>query len=343
MARGMLTLILLTSAAIAVAEELSQGSAVSVYTPPTPIARVNPKFPMAQANKGREGWVKLNYMVDPEGVPYDIFVSESSEDPAFEKAARRAIERWRYTPAAFEGQPIDSGITQTIIFQLAGGQTGATSKFVSQYRRFQRALDAEDREKAQKMLDGMMERRANLYEEAYMQVARYGFARRWGTKAEQYDALTKASKMDGDRGFLPDGSLLAMSRLTLQLQLELNLLVKAAETIKQLRKISDEAPLHQYWDDVETQISQVREEGRSFTNAHRIPLASTLVYDLMHPSFALSVDEGRISELRLHCNRGRVGFAFDPELSYQVKEGWSDCNLIVIGDPDTRFVIRDGA
>jgi len=39
---------------------------------------------------GREGWVVLNMMIDPQGKPYEAMVVDSSGNPAFEKAALRS-------------------------------------------------------------------------------------------------------------------------------------------------------------------------------------------------------------------------------------------------------------
>ena len=47
-------------------------------------------YPKEEVSDGREGWVVLNMMIDPQGKPYEAMVVDSSGNPAFEKAALRS-------------------------------------------------------------------------------------------------------------------------------------------------------------------------------------------------------------------------------------------------------------
>ena len=40
---------------------------ISAFTPAAPLERVDPKYPSSAARKGREGWVRLSYVIDEEG------------------------------------------------------------------------------------------------------------------------------------------------------------------------------------------------------------------------------------------------------------------------------------
>ena len=72
-----------------------------------------PKYPRRQAAKGQEGWVRMNFMVDPKGKPYEIEVTDSvrqrlglrpgqgsadSSHAAVGRRARQQGRRQRRTP-----------------------------------------------------------------------------------------------------------------------------------------------------------------------------------------------------------------------------------------------------
>lgn len=51
----------------------------------------------------------MNFMVNPEGEPYEIEVTDFVGDEAFRKAALKAVETWRFEPAMLNGEAIDAG------------------------------------------------------------------------------------------------------------------------------------------------------------------------------------------------------------------------------------------
>lgn len=82
---------------------------------PVPTRRVAPAYPRAARLRGVEGWVVLDYRIDGAGRVTDIAVREAQPEGAFELAARRALERWRYPAGAAAG----AALTQRFDFVLA--------------------------------------------------------------------------------------------------------------------------------------------------------------------------------------------------------------------------------
>ena len=70
--------------------------AIETYIPPKARKLSPPDYPRRQAAKGQEGWVLMNFMVDPKGKPYEIEVMDSIGGEAFRKAALKAVEIWRF-------------------------------------------------------------------------------------------------------------------------------------------------------------------------------------------------------------------------------------------------------
>lgn len=70
---------------------------------PSPIVRINPKYPVAAARDGLEGWVQLRFSVDATGAVTDIEVIAANPQRVFEQEAVRALKRWKYQPSTLDG------------------------------------------------------------------------------------------------------------------------------------------------------------------------------------------------------------------------------------------------
>lgn len=91
------------------------GSESAAVAGPAPTRRVAPAYPRAARLRGVEGWVVLDYRVDDAGRVTEVAVREAQPEGAFELAARRALERWRYPAGAAAG----ASLTQRFDFVLA--------------------------------------------------------------------------------------------------------------------------------------------------------------------------------------------------------------------------------
>jgi TonB family protein len=96
-------------------KEGSEGSAPrggSFVQPAVLISRVIPAYPPGAL--GKEGVVIVHYLIDEGGrVKSPKIVSG---DPAFTKAAIKAINQWRYRPATMGGMPIETDATAALQF-----------------------------------------------------------------------------------------------------------------------------------------------------------------------------------------------------------------------------------
>lgn len=70
---------------------------------PSPIVRINPKYPVVAARDGLEGWVQLRFSVDATGAVTDIEVIAAKPQRVFEQEAIRALKRWKYQPSTLDG------------------------------------------------------------------------------------------------------------------------------------------------------------------------------------------------------------------------------------------------
>ena len=77
-----------------------------------------PDYPYRAFREGIEGQVRLQFRVDDRGKPRDIEVLASEPPKQFDKAARKALKRWRFEPATLNGKPVDVYYNLTVNFRL---------------------------------------------------------------------------------------------------------------------------------------------------------------------------------------------------------------------------------
>ena len=88
-----------------------------------PVYREAPRYPRQAMARRQEGWVELVFEVDSEGkvLADTIRVVDAEPKHLFERAARRAIARWRF--AAYElGSGPNRQLRQRLEFRLEGSQ-----------------------------------------------------------------------------------------------------------------------------------------------------------------------------------------------------------------------------
>jgi protein TonB len=83
-----------------------------------PIVRVAPVYPARALSRGLEGFVDLQFTVTTAGTVKDPIVLQSTSS-LFERAAIRAVLKFKYKPRVVDGVPVDvPGVKTRISFQL---------------------------------------------------------------------------------------------------------------------------------------------------------------------------------------------------------------------------------
>lgn len=84
-----------------------------------PLVRIQPQYPPRAAERGTEGTCSFTFDVTPDGTPTNIRMIDCPS--VFERAATRAVERWRYNPKIVDGQAVArSGVVSSFDFRLEG-------------------------------------------------------------------------------------------------------------------------------------------------------------------------------------------------------------------------------
>jgi len=83
-----------------------------------PIVRVAPVYPSRALSRGLEGFVDMSFTVTTAGTVKDPIVLQSTSS-LFERAATRAVLKFKYKPRVVDGIPVEvSGVKTRITFEL---------------------------------------------------------------------------------------------------------------------------------------------------------------------------------------------------------------------------------
>jgi TonB family protein len=88
-----------------------------------PLHRVAPRYPHGVAEKGIEGWVEIAAEINPGGTLSKVRVIEFAPQGVFDRAAIKAVSKWRYCPPTDKNAP-NRPIKTKLNFDLVPVSTG---------------------------------------------------------------------------------------------------------------------------------------------------------------------------------------------------------------------------
>ncbi|HID44474.1 MAG TPA: energy transducer TonB [Chromatiaceae bacterium] len=83
-----------------------------------PLVRIEPRYPSRAAMEGIEGWVKVGFTINPDGTVSNVRVIDANPRRIFNRAATRAIKKWRFRPKKINGKAVTQQGIQTLNFKL---------------------------------------------------------------------------------------------------------------------------------------------------------------------------------------------------------------------------------
>lgn len=87
-----------------------------------PLVRPLHRYPSRAQARGIEGWVHLRFDVTPEGSTDNIVILDSDPKGTFDRAAKKAVERYKYKPRIENGVPVRRpGVEVVLSFEMEEG------------------------------------------------------------------------------------------------------------------------------------------------------------------------------------------------------------------------------
>jgi TonB family protein len=308
--------------------------AIEIFKGPKALDVRAADYPQSEQREGHEGWVQVNFMIDPNGKPYEIAVVDSTGNPAFERSAVSAVKKWTFEPAMLGDQPIDAGHNFKLVFTFREPAKGASGTFVRAFKGLVKAIDAGDRTRADEEIAKLKVQ--NLYENAYYNVAYYQYYRKWGTEAQQLDALERAIASEKAPRYLEKEQFISALNSQLVLQARTQDFAGALKTWDRLQQNAPKESLAR-WTDVIAKIEAVRQDGSSYAVTGQINKGTSWFYELFKNRFQVEVANGRLSEVKLRCEKQYIFFRFEPGTQYQIANNAGSCALELVGEQGTQF------
>lgn len=79
---------------------------------------VPPRYPTVARQRGAEGWVEVEFLVQEDGSITDIVVLDSARTANFRDAALTAIRQWQLEPRTYLGRPLSQRVRTRLAFRL---------------------------------------------------------------------------------------------------------------------------------------------------------------------------------------------------------------------------------
>ncbi|MCY4058059.1 MAG: energy transducer TonB [Gammaproteobacteria bacterium] len=330
-------------------EIASDTASLERYSPPRVLSKAAARYPRNALRKRREGWVRLHFMVDTSGRPYEIAVTDSVGDRVFQEAAVEALEESTFDPARLDGNPIDAG--HSIHYNFERRRDARPRRwFARTHKLAMRAIEAEDREEADRLLgqlSSVSDRNwsirtlgvQNLVEDAYFHVAKYAYFAKWGDQRQQLDALDRAVHHVAPGQRTPELLYVSMHRVRFQLLVETRDYQRAIETYEKLAEHPvEEAVLTPMRETVE-QLETLRLDGRAYSVPGDFGDRFTWTFSLFKDEFLFEDVAGRVEEIKLRCAKKYLFHRFLPDIRYRVDQSFHPCHMQLIGDPGTTFTL----
>jgi TonB family protein len=331
------------SSALLPQPETTESIETAAYRPPRIKNLVAADYPGGYAR--REGWVVVSTMVDPQGRPYEAAVASSTGAKELEKAALAAIEKTGFEPAISDGKPVDSVFHIKYYFSFSNPGEGASAQFVSAYKKLSDALRKEDRAGAAEALNNL--KVVNLYEDAFLGLAQYSYASKYGSVDEQIAGLQRAIAGEQRAKYLTHPEFEGAVRQSLILDLKANRLSEAEERWAQLQRIALDKKNLLSMKPTMDMVDALKSDPRPIYTAGVLPptadddgaSSSSWSLGLFRHKFSLNVTYGTVADIKVRCDKTFLRFKYDPQIVYHVESRFGNCGMAIIGEPGTQFTV----
>lgn len=305
-----------------------------------PLLRQASKYPSSASKTEQEGWVVVNYVINKKGKVVDPFVEDSSGVEDFEKAALKAIKKWKYTPATQNGQPIEqSNRTAKFDFNIAGGG-GLTEKFTGYYTSLMSAIKANDLDSAEVQLTKMSNRKFwNYTESSYYWLADATYAKAIQDEQRELISINKALAVENDKINTSSIAYLLVRQFTLNLtSTYFSAAVDSYKKLQNNERGGQYTPtLQQYFDEVMALI----ESDESLIRQATLNKLGRLSHNLSRNNFSIKTNDGSVSNVEIRCENKRSKFKYDENNVWKIPEKWGQCEILLSGRQNTSVSITE--
>lgn len=307
------------------------------YTPAKALTRTPPKYPIIEAKKGKEGWVRLSYVISPEGKIVNPVIESSSGSKRFEKAALASVKQWQFTPAVENGKTIaqcDNNVQLT--FQMNNNKA-ASPHFVRQYKKLNTLLEENKFDEVLAGINTLEDgKNFSMYEDAWLRLLKAAYYQKQNQPQQQYQALKNLFELDE---FLPKSQYLAVLQQLFVYEAQNNLFSRALNTFKQLEKFDKDEKVANSLRPYTVKIQQAIDSEQPILVKAKLSNGGVWSHTLSRYNFSFAKVSNKALTLEVRCANKYTRFDLQAEKTWQIPQKWQNCNLLVQGAPNSELLL----
>lgn len=304
--------------------------------------QAKPDYPGGEVPQGQEGWVRMHFVIGPDGAAVDPVIIDSSGGVAFEAAALDAASAWRFEASESGAeQPNNLVNIRTRIRRRADGPS---SDFIRDYRDIMQQVVAENVEEARSKVDETQATGGwNLYESTmlWLLVGRVESAE--GDMADKLESYRRALSMSSRRS-LGDKDRVGLMGRIFAIQDEYGQYAEAMRTYRRLKN-SDGS------DDLAAELGPRAKEIEALLQSDEPLTANATIYNPCNcnagkplwyyrparRTFSFANLNGNVERFEARCDTGRIGGDVEEAKSWTLAPEWGNCRVFVFGDDGATF------
>jgi len=304
------------------------------------VDRARPPYPNKGVRSGQEGWVRVNFVVTPEGNAVDPIVMDSVGGVEFEKSVRATIPRWTFEPLS----ETNANVTADVRFEIHQGRDLATSNFMRRHRRIVRMLHNEDNEGARTWVDQAAELGGwNLYESTmlWLMIGRVEGVE--GNDVGKLEAYRRAHGVN-TRGAIRGEDRRELLRRTFELEMGQSQYAAAEQTLRALkREPGSQKDIEQLAELIAKLEEQLAGDDPIVARATLFnPADSEEGYPLWsyvpaRRTFSFAALNGNVERFEARCARDRLEGPVEAGKTWSLPDDSGDCQVFVFGDDGASF------
>ena len=307
-----------------------------------PVERTAPRYPSSELRRGQQGWVELNYVVTEEGEVIEPVVEASSGSHAFERAAIKTVERWRYEPALLNGEPIQQCRTAVrISFALENSQTGVSKRFHKKYKKIDKAIDRGDIDSASSELENtFLSKGLTLGELSWLWTLQARIAGMQDDKEKQLIAVRRALAVSS--GWVPDTMRAGLLKSRMVLEIQKNNFAEALDAYSELKSMesANTSELDPIVESIQAFVESDQllfSEAEIGNNGNCESCASQWRYRPMRRAIEITDIDGTLGNIELRCEWQRFVDEARESVAWNIPASWGECSVVVHGETGSTF------
>ena len=320
--------------------QAQEAKSIETYTEAEASQPVHPQYPYDRLRTGEEGWVLVNFMVDEAGNTFEPAIVDSMGDSEFEKQALKALKETKFTPAKLSGNPVTSSHKFRYSFFCEDHPHEASPAFVRKYKWLIHRLNKDDRGKSKELISELNTMGSkSLYENAYLNLANFYYAVKYGDSESQLHYLSRALYFDNINTYetyLPYKVAKKLWPQLFVLQFKNFRFAEALETLEIIRKVEDDKTTRTLAPATK-QIESIRNDETAYKIAGKTNEYGYWNIRLFKDEFYLDKVQLNIDEIKLRCEKKYIFFKFTPNAKYKIPAEYGKCNMEILGDPNISF------